>query len=137
MGIFAGMESGAIAAWVAVSFETAAAGFDSFVAQTACASDAGNGTLLLGCLLQLPAAEILKAQLSASATFAPTVDGVELLVHPTVAAAAGNFSNVVPILLGSNENDGSMWGLLAASSSLNSAPLLAITALTSVIASPV
>jgi carboxylesterase type B len=45
--------------------------------------------------------------------YAPTVDGVEYAAHPTTLAAQGHFSNPVPVLLGSNENEGVLFNALA------------------------
>ena len=47
-------------------------------------------------------------------TFSPVIDGVELKEHPTVLAATGQFSNFVPLLLGSNENEGTLFNPLPA-----------------------
>ena len=58
----------------------------------------------------LPATDLLSAQLNIpGAAFSPVIDGVELTEPPAELAAAGNFSNVVPLLLGSNENEGCLF----------------------------
>ena len=58
----------------------------------------------------LSADDLLTAQLSiANAPFSPVIDGVELTETPAALAAAGKFANVVPLLLGSNENEGCLF----------------------------
>ncbi len=45
--------------------------------------------------------------------YTPTIDGVEFTVPPTELASQGAFSNPVPLLLGTNENEGVTFNTLA------------------------
>ena len=76
-------------------------------------------------LVGLPAVEILKASQSfgyppdyatppwpdtmVQSQFAPTIDGVELLEHPSKSAAAGRVAPGVNVVFGSNRDEGTMF----------------------------
>jgi hypothetical protein len=69
-------------------------------------------SLAFGHWQSLPLSTVFTGQVATMSTcglflpFTPTIDGVEFSEHPTLLASQGRFSNPVPVLLGSNENEG-------------------------------
>jgi len=116
------MESGGIPSWLPYSLRTATITFDKFVNLTACISSPNN-TAKVSCLEALSADDILAAQeslITAGTTggglgfpaFVPVIDAVEFKTHPLLLAKNGTFSNPVPLLVGTNQNDGSSFNEL-------------------------
>jgi len=80
-----------------------------------------NGTVaeIVDCMEALPSKELLLAQEEVLGmmggnfpVFAPVIDHYEFKEHPVLLMAKGNFSNVVPLIIGTNENDGSIYNSL-------------------------
>ena len=117
------MQSGAFALWTAKQLPDATAIFDELVATAdggACAAaasyDGDNGSI--ACLQALPADKLLVAAEALHAypdrwtvcRWAPTVDGVALLTHPSDAVATPSLAAAavadVPIVYGNNDEEG-------------------------------
>ena len=112
------LESGSFAQWTMRPMTHAQEIYDSIVAQTTCTDTTQSVSATLACLQALTVAE-LDAAVSAVhpggidqnlkyEPFAPTADGVEAITHPWLLAKAGKVNNV-PIMQGTNTDEGSMF----------------------------
>jgi len=104
----AAIQSGPIAAdWVTSPMSSAKVVFDQFVSNTGCV-----GPDVMSCLLSLSTNEIINAsQLVSNGAllpWTPVVDGVELTALPAELAAQGLY-NKVPVLLGTNKDEGTVF----------------------------
>jgi len=104
-GMFNGaiMESGPYVDWTSTTLAFAEYNFNSIATNVNCS----NATNILNCMQQVNMNILLSA--SSNVTWRPVVDRVEILQDPQVLAASGKFSNNVPVLLGTNLNEGSIF----------------------------
>ena len=104
------LESGAFSEWNMQSMSHAQNYYDAFISFVDCTTED------IACLQALSLDEIHTAykavagDVSSSDPFisGPTIDGVEATVHPWIAAANGDV-NKVPIMFGTNRDEGSMF----------------------------
>jgi para-nitrobenzyl esterase len=96
----AAAESGAFADWVAVREPTAASNLHTVAQRVSCLGPHGPD---IDCLEQVSGMALVNA--SADLTFAPTVDGAELPLHPADALDQGLVA-LIPLLQGSNRDEG-------------------------------
>lgn len=106
------LESGAFSQWTMQPMKVAQSTFEQFVSFTTCSIDD------VACLQALTTDEVLTAYHtmpksgvetgSVYEQWSPTNDGVEAVTHPWISAAAGGV-NKVPIMLGTNRDEGSMF----------------------------
>jgi len=112
------LESGAFAAWTVIPMSKAQSSFDKLQQDLGCAD--------ILCMLQKSTKEIMDAARShrgeAVAThfeiaWAPVVDGVEMTTHPWIALADGSVADV-PVIQGSNQDEGALFTPVPKSASL-------------------
>jgi carboxylesterase type B len=116
----AAMESGPFADWVAQNLSTAELRFNVFAKNAGCVPAPGvNGSYgsksdVVTCLRALNTSAVLAAEHGPArlpevglCDWSPVIDGVELTAHPAILAAAGQFNKGVPVLLGTNADEGS------------------------------
>lgn len=107
-------ESGAFAPWVMQPMSHAQASYESFV------STAGCALTDMACLQALTLDEIHSAYKAIPSVagdtftgdmfiFGPTVDGVEATTHAWIAASQKDGVNNVPVMFGTNRDEGSMF----------------------------
>jgi carboxylesterase type B len=104
------LESGAFAQWNMQPMAHAQSYYDAFISFVDCTADD------MACLQALSLDEIHTAYNAVAGDVitsdpylsGPTIDGVEATVHPWVAAANGDV-NRVPVLFGTNRDEGSMF----------------------------
>ena len=118
-GLFAGAitESGPFAPWSAQTLSQSSVKFLDMAGALGCAAATNASALtdpaVLRCLRSATTQELLHATGavpgSGLLTWSPVVDGVELAATPADLAAAGRIVNAVPVLQGSNLNEGSMF----------------------------
>lgn len=114
------LESGAFSQWTMQPIEHAQSYYDAFISFVKCEAED------MKCLQSLSLDEIHTAyklvadEVSPSDPFilGPTVDGVEATVHPWVAASNGIVNNV-PVMFGTNRDEGSMFCDLPENASLD------------------
>ena len=130
-GLFGGaiIESGSFGAWAARPLQHAEAIYAQVLDAAHCADD--------GCLASRPTANLTSVVTTIPAgmccdqlpgtpyiPWAPTLDGVEWSVHPYLLAAAGNLSSKVPIMQGTNRDEGATFeplGMLVSTKALSRA----------------
>lgn len=109
----AAMESGPIAPWTAQPYEFAVDKFNGVAQNLGCMSESNNGgtaTANLDCMRNRNWTAVQDATHGIKSGFlewSPVIDGVEFTEHPMKLAAAGEF-NRVPVLMGSNRDEGEM-----------------------------
>lgn len=106
------LESGSFSQWTMQPMSKAQSTYEEFVSNTSCNVDD------IDCLQALTTDEVNTAYHAIKKTgvedgdvyeqYSPTNDGVEAKTHPWIVAAAGGVNNV-PIILGSNRDEGSMF----------------------------
>jgi carboxylesterase type B/PhoPQ-activated pathogenicity-related protein len=104
------LESGAFAQWNMQPMAHAQSYYDAFISFVNCTAND------MACLQSLSLDEIHTAYNAVAGDVitadpylsGPTIDGVEATVHPWVAAANGDVNNV-PVLFGTNRDEGSMF----------------------------
>ena len=104
------LESGSFVQWVTQPFHIAQSAYSALASSLSCPEISP-----LQCLLHKSTEDIYDASRSIQSTniaygtpYNPTVDNVELLTHPWLAAAQGAVADV-PILHGTNRDEGSMF----------------------------
>ncbi len=107
------VESGPIAAWVAKPFPLMQAVYDGMMAQLNCSSLACLRSLSPYKIQMLNNVENEERDVSnvtsfTAVTWAPVIDGVELTDFPIRLATAGKVARV-PLLIGSNRNEGTLF----------------------------
>eukprot|EP01120_Amphizonella_sp_Union-15-10_P001841 TRINITY_DN11986_c0_g1_i1.p1 TRINITY_DN11986_c0_g1~~TRINITY_DN11986_c0_g1_i1.p1 ORF type:complete len:525 (-),score=65.73 TRINITY_DN11986_c0_g1_i1:51-1625(-) len=112
-GLFRGaiMESGPIVSWSARDLSGALKQFDIFAASLQCGMS--DPAQQIACLRSIPTDEVEKYSRSycdplVTCCWSPTIDGSEITESPQVLASQGKFYKV-PILLGTNLNEGSIF----------------------------
>lgn len=115
-GLFtrAGMESGPVATWTSQSMMDATAKFDTLVARFGCGGASTPSVDVQRCMREVAAVNLTSLHhLPSPATgrgvidWSPVVDGVELTALTVDLASAGKIAPHVPVLLGSNRDEGS------------------------------
>eukprot|EP00935_MAST-01C_sp_MAST-1C-sp1_P000706 g706.t1 len=107
----AAMESGPFADWSAQTMAGAEVRILALAANAGCPSH--TSSMAARCLRGKSAAEIIEAQDKgvtsgdAFCTWGPVIDGVELTASPVELARSGKFNKGVPVLLGTNRDEGS------------------------------
>jgi carboxylesterase type B len=111
----AGMESGPIATWTSQSLTDASAKFDMIAQRLGCGGPSAPSAAVQRCLRAVPAANLTADHgLPPSAAgrgillWSPVVDGVELSAPTVELASAGKLAPHVPVLVGSNADEGSL-----------------------------
>jgi carboxylesterase type B len=108
----AAMESGPFADWVAQNLSTAELRFNALAHNAGCSGPAnGSKSDVVECLRGVNATALLAAEHGLPSggnlcDWTPVIDGIELTAHPAVLAAAGKFNKGVPVLLGTNADEG-------------------------------
>lgn len=88
----------------AQSYSNSPAQWPSFLREVGCTS----GATEIACLRKLPAVRIKDAINTLNSNFQPTVDGVTLVHSSSAARAAGHFARV-PVLVGTNSQEGRVY----------------------------
>lgn len=105
------MESGPVADWTAQPFNISAQKEAVIAANLGCGALAGAARL--ACLRNASWQDLLSADNGAVpgniVQWSPVIDGVEVLDSPKALAAQGRFAPGVPVLLGSNANEGTLF----------------------------
>ena len=114
-GLFsrAGMESGPIAYWVTTTVELATKAFDTMAANLKCNATSGS---VVACMRSASAVDVLEASDKVGALpptlllkWSPVIDGVEIKEAPWVLAARGQLAPNVSVLLGTNQDEGTLF----------------------------
>lgn len=111
------MNSGPPANWTARSLDMAEAHWDRVVSAVGCASS--DGAKVLSCMRAVPMDTLLHNQENLQhslVSFTPVVDGVQLTAIPPQLVRNGSFHDV-PVFLGSNLDEGTLFVPLKPSSS--------------------
>jgi carboxylesterase type B len=107
----AAMESGPFADWVAQNLSVATNRFNVLAEHAGCNKTNSSSTDIVKCLRALNTSEVSAAAHGLPSIglcdWSPVIDGVELTAHPTALVAEGKFNKGVPVLLGSNADEGS------------------------------
>jgi para-nitrobenzyl esterase len=106
-GLFHGaiMESGPLSPWITHTNYSQSAAFYAPLASAGNCSVTGPASL--ACLRALPAATVMSLGSTVGTTgLGPVVDGVEVTRDPRAAAAAGALAPGVPVLTGTNRDEG-------------------------------
>jgi para-nitrobenzyl esterase len=113
------IESGPMAAWISFPYAAAAPFYPQFAAAAGCPT---TGAPSLACLRNVSWQALTDVDMLAFLSlhkFGPVVDGVEVLGDPRALAAAGRVAPGVPVIIGSNQDEGSMFGLLDGGPGMN------------------
>ncbi|CAM9891133.1 unnamed protein product, partial [Ectocarpus fasciculatus] len=104
------IESGAFSVWAIQNFTLSQDGYDRFLVEVGCDD--------LACLMDKDTKELFDASANIKSVdknylypWNPTTDMVEIFTHPYLALEKGDVKDV-PILMGSNEDEGSMFTIL-------------------------
>ena len=103
------VESGAMGEWISFSMEAAQAQFDAFAAAANC-----TGAGAAACLRALPWEALVAVStldFLSLERWGPVVDGAEVPDWPRNMAASGNLAPGVPLLIGSNRDEGTMFAV--------------------------
>ena len=101
------MESGPVAAWTAKPMFDAQAQSQQVVAAVQCTDSNSSAQALLSCMQAASVQDLLKAPAGDDLlTWSPVVDGVELTAMPQTLANTHGFASTVPVLFGTNRNEG-------------------------------
>jgi carboxylesterase type B len=111
------MESGSFSQWIVNNMSNAEVIYSNLVNAAGCGSNQGQAAV--DCMLALSTEDVFMASLQVhtvdmlvyDSPYYPTVDGVELTTHPWIALANGDVADV-PILHGTNSDEGSMFSTL-------------------------
>lgn len=115
----AGLESGPAVEWTAKTLASSETMFNEVVNRSSC-KDIPRSELRK-CLESLPTDQILTIQqeIPSQPGWSPVIDGVELMEHPVNSFEAGRIVNKVPLLLGSNHDEGTLFNRLPKNVSLD------------------
>eukprot|EP00008_Paramoeba_atlantica_P008171 CAMPEP_0201476066 /NCGR_PEP_ID=MMETSP0151_2-20130828/1352_1 /ASSEMBLY_ACC=CAM_ASM_000257 /TAXON_ID=200890 /ORGANISM="Paramoeba atlantica, Strain 621/1 / CCAP 1560/9" /LENGTH=387 /DNA_ID=CAMNT_0047856343 /DNA_START=805 /DNA_END=1968 /DNA_ORIENTATION=+ len=116
-GLFhaATFESGPYTGWSALNMTIQETHYDLLVNGVGC-QEGGDPVQQVSCLRSVSADDILHhyedgaLDITSGCSWAPTIDGVELVVHPQFQVQSGHF-NRVPVMLGSNVDEGSTFSI--------------------------
>ena len=112
------IESGPFADWIAFNYSYEAAFYTQFATAAGCPI---TGSASLDCLRQLSWENITDIDMFDFISlhkFGPVVDGVEVLDFPRVLAAAGKIAPGVKVIIGTNQDEGSMFAMLSGSQNM-------------------
>lgn len=111
------MESGSFSQWIVNNMSNAEKIYSTLSQEAGCSDDTAQSPL--DCMLSKSTEEIFEASVNVhsldllvyDSPYYPTVDGVELTTHPWISLAKGDVVDV-PILHGTNSDEGSMFSTL-------------------------
>ena len=111
------IESGSFSNWGAHSFEGAEQNYHGVLAEAGCGRlvDTPTASAQLQCLVNADTSVAVSAAAATAlpcrdgCAWAPVVDGVELKAKPQALLAEGRVAPGVPMLLGSNKDEGSLF----------------------------
>ncbi len=106
------IESGPMATWIVQNYTTASAFYPALAAAAGCPT---SGAASVACLRALPWQNLTTIDMDdfySLHVFSPVIDGVEVLDDPRVLAAQGRIAPGVGVIIGSNEDEGSMFAMI-------------------------
>jgi para-nitrobenzyl esterase len=120
------MESGPLAQWVGMPYHYSQVKYQQVLEYVGCNSS--SVTAQLSCLEGVDANTLQSSEghiMDGLLQWAPVIDGVELTDLPENLAAEGKFSNRVPVLMGTNRDEGTLFVPDAVSHDASAAQMLA------------